>query len=131
MYLARLPSNASACAASHRRKPASRHQCFLRTIFPGAAGIARTTQALTLTEIANELQAETDRVNREFPTKKLSFATSLGAISKALSSLEEQLWTRRQNSAVVVPEPRRLLLEWATVGFESAGWCAPKTTTGF
>ena len=67
----------------------------------------------TLTEIASELQAESNRVNREFSTKKLSFSISLGTISKALSSLEEQLWIRRQNSVVLLPEPRRLLLEWA------------------
>jgi hypothetical protein len=76
----------------------------------------------TLTEIANELQAETNRVNREFSTKKLSLGVSLGAISKALSSLEEQLWIRRQNSAVLLPEPRRLLLEWAEKYKERFRW---------
>jgi hypothetical protein len=50
----------------------------------------------TLTEIAKELEAETDRIDREFSTNKLSFAVSLGAFSKALSSLEEQLSIRRQ-----------------------------------
>ncbi len=76
----------------------------------------------TLTEIAGELQAETNRVNREFSTKKLSFAVSLGAISKAISSLEEQLWIRRQNSAVLLPEPRRLLIEWAEKYKERYRW---------
>lgn len=76
----------------------------------------------TLTEIASELQAETNRVNREFSTKQLSFAVSLGAVSKALSSLEEQLWIRRQNSAVLLPEPRRLLLGWAEKYKERYRW---------
>jgi hypothetical protein len=76
----------------------------------------------TLTEIANELQAETNRIVREFSTKQLRFTVSLGAISKALSSLEEQLWIRRQNSAVLVPEPRRLLLEWAEKYKERFRW---------
>lgn len=76
----------------------------------------------TLTEIASELQAESNRVNREFSTKKLSFSVSLGTISKALSSLEEQLWIRRQNSAVLLPEPRRLLLEWADKYKERFRW---------
>ena len=76
----------------------------------------------TLTEIANELQTETNRITRDFSTKKLSFAVSLGAISKALSSLEEQLWIRRQNSTVLVPEPRRLLLEWAEKYKERFRW---------
>jgi hypothetical protein len=70
-------------------------------------------QPRTLTDIANELEAETKRVAREFSTPQLRFTVSLGAISKALASLEEQLWIRRQNSAILVPEPRRLLLEWA------------------
>lgn len=76
----------------------------------------------TLTEIANELETETNRITRQFATQKLSFAVSLGAISKALSSLEEQLWIRRQNSSVVVPEPRRLLLEWAEKYKERFRW---------
>ena len=76
----------------------------------------------TLTEIANELLAETNRVSREFSTKKLSFGVSLSAISKALSSLEEQLWIRRQNPAVLLPEPRRLLLEWAEKYKERFRW---------
>jgi hypothetical protein len=67
----------------------------------------------TLTEIANELKAETSRIAQVFSTQQIRFAISLGAISKALSSLDEQLWVRRQGSSVVVPEPRRLLLEWA------------------
>jgi hypothetical protein len=67
----------------------------------------------TLTEIAKELESETSQIARLFSTQKIEFGVSLGAISKALSSLDEQLWVRRQGAAVVVPEPRRLLLEWA------------------
>ncbi len=76
----------------------------------------------TLTEIASELEAETSRTSRAFLTQKLNFAVSLGAVSKALSSLEEQLWIRRQNSSIVVPEPRRLLLEWAEKYKERFRW---------
>jgi len=67
----------------------------------------------TATEIANELQGETIRVARDFSTDQIQFAITLGTISKALSSLDEQLWIRRQGSSIVVPEPRRLLTEWA------------------
>jgi hypothetical protein len=67
----------------------------------------------TLTEIANELETESNRITRLFSTQQIRFTVSLGAISKALSSLDEQLWVRRQGSSIVVPEPRRLLLEWA------------------
>jgi hypothetical protein len=76
----------------------------------------------TLTEIAAELEVETKRVAREFSIQELNFSVSQGAISKALSSLEEQLWIRRQNSAVVVPEPRRLLVEWAEKYKERLRW---------
>jgi len=67
----------------------------------------------TLTEIANELKAETSRVAQAFFTQQIRFAISLGAISKALSSLDEQLWVRRQGSSVVVPNRAACLLEWA------------------
>jgi hypothetical protein len=76
----------------------------------------------TLTQIANELEAETNRLSREFATSKFTFSISMGAISKALSSLDEQLWIRRQNSLVVLPEPRRLLLEWAEKYKERFRW---------
>jgi hypothetical protein len=79
-------------------------------------------QPRTLTDIANELERETNRAAREFSTAKLEFSVSLGAISKALSSLEEQLWIRRQDSAVLVPEPRRLLLEWSEKYKERYRW---------
>jgi hypothetical protein len=67
----------------------------------------------TLTEISKEFAAETDRVAKTFSTQMLSFGISLGAISKTLSSLDDQLWVRRQGSSIIVPEPRRLLAEWA------------------
>jgi hypothetical protein len=76
----------------------------------------------TLTEIANELEAETNRVARAFSTRQIQFAVSLGTISKAISGLDEQLWVRRQGSSVVVPEPRRLLLEWAEKYKERFRW---------
>jgi len=55
--------------------------------------------------------AEGIRVEKLY-RQSIAFAVSLGLISKVLSSLEEQLWVRRQGSAVLVPEPRRLLLAW-------------------
>jgi hypothetical protein len=66
----------------------------------------------SLTDIAKELAAEAIRVE-EIYRQPIDFVVSQGLISKVLSSLEEQLWIRRQGSAVLVPEPRRLLVEWA------------------
>jgi len=76
----------------------------------------------TLTEIANELETESNRIAQLFSTQKIRFTVSLGAISKALSSLDEQLWIRRQGSSILVPEPRRLLLEWAEKYKERYRW---------
>jgi DNA-binding HxlR family transcriptional regulator len=75
----------------------------------------------SLTDIAKELAAEAKRVERIF-RQPMEFAVSQGSISKALSSLEEQLWIRRQGLAVVVPEPRRLLVEWAEKYKERYRW---------
>jgi hypothetical protein len=75
----------------------------------------------SLTDIAKELAAETIRVEKIYG-QSIAFAVSLGLISKVLSSLEDQLWIRRQGSAVLVPEPRRLLLAWAEKYKERYRW---------
>jgi hypothetical protein len=80
------------------------------------------SRAWTLTGIANELQAETKRLGLAFSTKQVDFAIHLGTISKALASLDEQLWIRRQGSSILVPEPRRLLLAWAEKYKERYRW---------
>ena len=76
----------------------------------------------TLTGIAKELQAETNRIARAFSTEQVDFMIRLGTISKALTSLEEQLWIRRQGSSILVPEPRRLLVAWAEKYKERYRW---------
>jgi hypothetical protein len=75
----------------------------------------------SLTDIAKELAAEVNRVEKIY-RQPMDFAVSQGLISKVLSSLEEQLWIRRQGSAVLVPEPRRLLVEWAEKYKERYRW---------
>lgn len=75
----------------------------------------------SLTDIAKELAAEAQRVERIL-RQPMEFAVSQGSISKVLSSLEEQLWVRRQGSAVLVAEPRRLLVEWAEKYKERYRW---------
>jgi len=68
----------------------------------------------TLTEIDRELKEQTRIFVERFPNApKTNFTISLGAISKAIASLEEQLWVRRRGMAIVVPEPARLLEQWA------------------
>ena len=72
----------------------------------------------TLSEIARELESESSNnpVISTMPTDPdpgKAFIVSLGTISKALSTLEEQLWVRRRGSSILLPEPKRLLLAWA------------------
>ena len=75
----------------------------------------------SLTEISKELAGETKRVEKMY-RQPIDFVVSQGLISKVLSSLEEQLWIRRQGSAVLVPEPKRLLAEWAEKYKERYRW---------
>src|SRR6266849_9574882 len=74
-----------------------------------------------MTDVAQELAAEAKRIEHIL-RQPVEFAVSQGSISKVLSSLEEQLWIRRQRSAVLVPEPRRLLVEWAVKYKERYRW---------
>lgn len=76
----------------------------------------------TLTEIAKEMSAESERTAARFAGSALDFSISLGAISKALASLEEQLLIRRRGQAVLVPEAARLLREWADKYKERYRW---------
>ena len=81
----------------------------------------------TLTEIATELdqQSNANPIISEVVSGELTetdFRISLGSISKALASLEEQLLVRRRNSAVLVPEPERLLKVWAAKYRERYRW---------
>ena len=77
----------------------------------------------TLTEIDRELKEQSAKFSERFPkAPKTEFAVSLGAISKAIASLEEQLWVRRRGMAIVVPEPARLLAQWAEKYKERYRW---------
>ena len=69
----------------------------------------------TLSEIAQELENES-RDNSLLTGADRNaglFVVSLGTISKALRTLEDQLWIRRRGTSALVPEPKRLLLTWA------------------
>lgn len=76
----------------------------------------------TLTEIAEELNRETQRVSTDVLRTEINFNISLGFISKTLRSLEEQLWIRRGKGQLLVPEPRRLLIQWAEKYKERFRW---------
>jgi len=76
----------------------------------------------TVTEIARELEAESARFKKWFPGEDVDFKISQGSISKAVAGLEEQLGVRRRGTAIVVPEPPRLLEQWAEKYKERYRW---------
>jgi hypothetical protein len=76
----------------------------------------------TVTEIARELAAESTRFTGRYPGAGVDFKISQGSISKAVAGLEEQLAVRRRGTAVIVPEPRRLLEQWAEKYKERYRW---------
>ena len=75
----------------------------------------------TITEIAQELAAEEERF-RKMTTEKIEFRVSVGMISKVISALEEQLLLRKRNTTILVPEPGKLLREWAEKYTERYRW---------
>jgi hypothetical protein len=79
-------------------------------------------QNWSITGLAKELAAETTRFRETVPEARLKFEISLGAVSKAIASLAEQLLVRRRDGNIVVPEPTRLLLQWAEKYKERYRW---------
>lgn len=79
-------------------------------------------QAWSITGLAKELAAESLRFRDAAQGSELKFEISLGAVSKAIASLEEQLLVRRRDGTIVVPEPTRLLLQWAEKYKERYRW---------
>jgi hypothetical protein len=84
--------------------------------------LLESSKSWTLSEIARELDAETNRFRTIFPAAEIDFEVSLGSISKALASLEEQLWIRRRGTSLILPEPQRLLQQWAEKYRERYRW---------
>jgi len=66
----------------------------------------------TITDIARDLTAESVRFREIAPSARIDFGISLGSLSKAIASLEDQLWVRRRGAGIVVAEPSRLLQQW-------------------
>lgn len=76
----------------------------------------------TITDISRELAAESMRFQQLAPSARIDFRISLGSVSKAIASLEEQLLIRRRGVDVLVPEPSRLLQQWAEKYRERYRW---------
>lgn len=65
-------------------------------------------QGWSITDISKELIQESSRQNRN-----ISFQISMSSISKTIESLEESLLIRRDGLKIQVPDPKKLLLDWA------------------
>ena len=76
----------------------------------------------TVTEITRELEAESTRFTKRYSGAGVDFKISQGSISKAVAGLEEQLAVRRRGTAIIVPEPRRLVDQWAEKYKERYRW---------
>jgi hypothetical protein len=76
----------------------------------------------TVTSIARELESEGRRFAERYPGAFIDFKISQGSISKAVTGLEEQLWVRRRGTSIIVPEPKRLLEQWAEKYKERYRW---------
>ncbi len=76
----------------------------------------------TVTEIARELESENRRFADLYPAENVDFRISQGSISKAITGLAEQLWIRRRGTSIIVPEPKRLLEQWAEKYKERYRW---------
>ena len=76
----------------------------------------------SISEIARELEKESTQFLERFPRTEVDFTISQGSVSKAITGLEEQLGVRRRGTAIVVPEPARLLQMWADKYKERYRW---------
>lgn len=76
----------------------------------------------TVKGIADELIRESQRLAAEVPEWRFDLRISMGTVSKAVGSLEEQLWIRRPGGKIIVPEPARLLRQWAEKYKERYRW---------
>jgi hypothetical protein len=84
--------------------------------------LLQNPKSWTVTEIARELEAESTRFSERFPKADVDFKVSLGSVSKAVASLEEQLGVRRRGTAAIVAEPLRLLQQWGEKYKERYRW---------
>jgi hypothetical protein len=84
--------------------------------------LLQNPRSWTVTDIARELAAESTRFKEGFARADLDFKVSLGSVSKAVASLQEQLGVRRRGTAVIVAEPLRLLHQWAEKYKERYRW---------
>jgi hypothetical protein len=108
----------------------ARENTRIQNVYSGKASrvlrvLLQKPRTWNVTTLGNELATETRAnpfVSTASDVRRGTFEISLGSISKALSTLEQELWIRRRNSAIVIPEPIRLLSQWAEKYKERYRW---------
>lgn len=105
-----------------RKLPTETETQVLRDPFSGRASrvlrvLLETPRSWRMVDIADELERQSGRVPNRF-----DFKVSLASISKTIKSLTEQLLARRENHAISVPDPKKLLLRWAEKYRERYRW---------
>ena len=104
-----------------RKRSAQTESSPLRDPFSGRASrilrvLLEKPRPWRIGEIAEELG------NASQSFGPFDFNISIASVSKTLKSLNEQLLVRRQNSTVVIPDPKKLLLTWADKYRERYKW---------
>ncbi|PYV70884.1 MAG: hypothetical protein DMG97_17875 [Acidobacteria bacterium] len=111
---------------SRESTPSSENQRTLNVFSGRSSRILRVLlekpKTWSITELARELATESARFRQITSVEQVTFEISLGSVSKVIASLEEQLLVRRRAGDVVVPEPSRLLVQWAEKYKERYRW---------
>lgn len=117
----RIPSSLYVYRVGRKPAPGTGSEV-LRDPFSGRASrilrvLLEKQRPWRVVEIADELQTASKQASGQF-----DFNVSVASVSKTLKSLTEQLLVRRQDSTILVPEPKRLLLAWADKYRERYKW---------
>jgi hypothetical protein len=104
-----------------RKRPSETEPSPLRDPFSGRASrILRVLLEKPRPWRPGEIQEELRKASQLFGP--FDFNVSIASVSKTLKSLNEQLLVRREDSTVIVPEPKKLLLTWADKYRERYKW---------
>jgi hypothetical protein len=117
-----IPGSVYIYRTGRKRAPDREAAPPLRDPFAGRASrilrvLLEKPQPWRIVEIEQELAGATTPAGGQS-----DFSISLASVSKTVKSLTEQLLVRRQDGAVVVPEPKKLLLAWAEKYRERYRW---------
>jgi DNA-binding transcriptional ArsR family regulator len=116
----RIPGSLYIYRTGRKRSPET-ESSLLRDPFSGRASrILRVLLEKPRPWRTGEIAEELRKASQQFGP--FDFNVSIASVSKTLKSLNEQLLVRRQDSTVLVLEPKKLLLAWADKYRERYKW---------